>query len=370
MQETEIAIIGAGIIGLAIASEISEKSKNIVVLEKNDSYGQEISSRNSEVIHAGIYYPSHFLKTRLCIEGNELIYQACKEHNISHKKTGKLIIAKNKGEIKALENLLQNGINNGVKDLSILNKNELRQKEPKVNALAALFSPNTGILDTHGFMKFLERSAETHGVIFAYRCKVENIEKFSGGYKIIVKQNDEISELISRVVINCAGLFSDKIAGLLGINEYKIHYCKGEYFKVNPSKGNFLNHLIYPSPKNISLGIHTVIDLAGDIKLGPNAFYVDEVDYEVDENHKKDFINSVKDTLPFIEENDLEPDMAGIRPKLQLPNEPARDFIIKNEYEKGFPNFINLIGIESPGFTASLSIAKYVSKLTNLFNSL
>jgi L-2-hydroxyglutarate oxidase LhgO len=368
MEEAEITIIGSGVVGLAIAAEIAEEGKEILVIERHEHFGQETSSRNSEVIHSGIYYPKDSLKAKLCVEGNQLLYQLCTRHQISYQRIGKLIVASNDKEVEGLEALLAMGKDNGVSDLQILSQKEVQQIEPHINVLSALWSPSTGIIDTHSLMKYFETSAKTAGVDFAYGCEVEFIEKKPDGYEVGIRDADgERFSFLSRIVINSAGLCADKVAALAGIDidaaGYRIHYCKGEYFNLGGGKHKLIHHLIYPPPTTIALGIHTVLDLQGRVRLGPNAFYVNEIDYQVEEAHKREFLESTRPIFPFVEESDITPDMAGIRPKLQAQGEPVRDFVISHEAALGLPGLINLIGIESPGLTASPAIAKYVKKM-------
>ncbi|MDI6793787.1 MAG: NAD(P)/FAD-dependent oxidoreductase [bacterium] len=372
MEKVDITIIGAGVVGLAIAAEVADDTREIVVLERHETFGQETSSRNSEVIHAGIYYPKDSLKAKLCVEGKQLLYQVCHRHGIPCQQTGKLIVALNEEEVKGLEMLLAKGEQNGINDLRMLSTNEVKKMEPHIQAKAALYSPSTGIIDTHSLMKYFESAAKDKGAALAYECEVKSIEQCAQGYEVGVQDADgEAFSFLSRVVINSAGLHADKIAALAGIDidaaGYRIHYCKGEYFKVGGGRHKLVHHLIYPSPTAISLGIHTVLDLQGMMKLGPNAFYVEEIDYQVEERHKKDFLESIKPILPFVEEDDLSPDMAGIRPKLQASGEEVRDFIIKHEESSGLPGLINLVGIESPGLTSAPAIAKYVGKIAGKY---
>lgn len=365
MEKTDIAIIGAGLLGLAAASEAGQRDEEIVVIEARQDFGQETSSHNSEIIHSGLYYTAHSLKARLCLEGKRLLYQLCEEQDITCKKLGKLIVATNRAEAKRLEELIERGKNNGVRDLTLLTAKEIKSIEPHIQAISAIHSPSTGIIDTHQLMKHLESSAKSKGVVFAYNCKVIAIEKEAAGYKLNIRDADGQSlTLFTRILINCAGLHSDKIACMAGIDTeasgYKLYYSKGEYFRLKGNKAGFTSRLIYPEPADESLGIHTVKDLQGQLKLGPNAFYVKGINYDVDPSHNKEFYQSVKKFLPFIELDDLSPDTAGIRPKLSRPGEPLRDFVIADEEKRGFPGLINLIGIDSPGLTASLAIAKYV----------
>ncbi|MDP3730094.1 MAG: NAD(P)/FAD-dependent oxidoreductase [Candidatus Omnitrophota bacterium] len=366
MEKVNVVIVGAGAVGLSIAAELSRVRKDIVVVERNPSFGQETSSRNSEVIHAGIYYPKDSLKSKTCLEGKVLLYEFCARNDIPYKRTGKLIIAINKSEMKDLEKLYLHGRENGVSGLTLISKAEVKKIEPGIKAEAAIYSPSTGILDTHSFMKRLASSFEKNNGQIAYNSEVAGIAKTDSGYEVTVTDSQKESfTLNSNIVINCAGLNSDKVAAFIGLKkpEYRLKYCKGDYFRLARSKEAGIKHLVYPVPKEDrgGLGIHLTLDLAGSIRLGPDDEYVKEIDYKIDPSKAKLFYESVKTFLPFIKLEDIAPDTSGVRPKLQGEGEGFRDFIIRHEEESGFPGFINLIGIESPGLTASLSIAKMVS---------
>ncbi|MFH1777955.1 MAG: NAD(P)/FAD-dependent oxidoreductase [Candidatus Omnitrophota bacterium] len=370
MEKINITIIGAGVVGLAVAYELSKHYHDIFVLERNSSFGQETSSRNSEVIHAGIYYPANSFKAKTCIEGRELVYEFCKAHNINHKKTGKLIVAIDKSEVKELENLYNNGRENGVMDLTLISRSDIKKIEQYIKAEAAIYAPSTGILDTHSFMKNLEFQFQSHGGMTAYNTELVGIDKADNGYKVYVRdKNGEKFDFFTRVLINSAGLSSDRIARMAGIQdkEYELKYCKGDYFRVGNNKAKFINRLIYPVPikTRAGLGIHATLDLGGSLRLGPDDEYVTKIDYNIDERKAQSFYESVRTFLPFIEADDLGPDMAGIRPKLQGEGEDFRDFLICEEKDKDLPGFINLVGIESPGLTACLSIAKLVKKMVH-----
>ncbi len=367
METVDITIIGAGVIGLAVAARLSSRGGEIVVLERHDGFGREASSRNSEVIHAGLYYPPDFLKTTLCVEGRRALYRRCEERGIPFRKTGKLLVARSEDEVKILEKIKASGDRNGVEGLRLLDRAETARLEPDVRAVAGLLSPETGIIDSHRLMEDLEREASSSAVV-VYGCEVEAVEPSTGGFTVAGREADGSQfRVFSPVVVNCAGLGAAKIAALAGVETaaagMTTYPCKGEYFRVSDSKKGRLSRLVYPPPTAISLGLHSVIDLAGALKLGPNAFYVDEIDYRVDESHRREFYLGVKDYLPFIEEEDLFPDQAGIRPKLYREGEPVRDFVIRSEAEAGLPGLINLVGIESPGLTACLAIADRVAAL-------
>ncbi len=369
--EADIAIIGAGVVGLAIAAEVANENRQVFVLEKNESFGLETSSRNSQVIHSGIYYPQGSLKAKTCVEGRAILYKLARKYQIDHRKVGKLIVAVDDREIEQLEALLEMGEGNGVEDLRILIGQEVRQIEPNVIAVAALFSPSSGIIDGYALMRYFIAQAKDNGGNIVYRSKVIGIDRESNGYKVSVEDNSGGFSFNTKVLINCAGLNSDNIAGLAGIDiaqsGYKLHYCKGEYFRVNPDKSKLVKRLIYPAPKLIGagLGIHTTPTFDGVMLLGPNSRYVDSIDYSVNDQQKEAFYDSVTKFLPFIEYDDLEPEMAGIRPTLQGAGEGFKDFVIRDERDKGLPGFINLIGIESPGLTSCSAIAKYVAYIVD-----
>ena len=370
MEKVDITIIGAGVIGLAVAKALSGGGKNIIVIEKNPSFGQEQSSRNSEVIHAGLYYPKDSLKAKMCIRGKNLLYDLCCKYSIPFKKLGKIIVANGSPGISKINNIFKNALECGVKNLQYLDKKDIKNLEPGVDAEKGLFSPDTGIIDSHALMEFLLKTAKEKGVDFSFSVEVISIEKKKSFYGLTVKEpSGETFSFESRIVINCAGLQSDKIAELVGIdpdkNNYRIHYCKGEYFRIkNPKKFN-ITHLIYPPPHETDLGIHLTPDLAGGLRLGPNAKYTDHINYEVNNIEKEIFFRSASKFLPKIDINDIIPDTAGVRAKLQKEGEGFRDFVIKDETDRGFPGFINLIGIESPGLTGSLAIAEEVLQWSN-----
>ncbi|MDO8489045.1 MAG: NAD(P)/FAD-dependent oxidoreductase [Candidatus Omnitrophota bacterium] len=373
MENFDIVIIGAGVVGLAIARELAQSAsgRNILVLEKADSFGRETSSRNSEVIHGGMYYPTGSLKANLCTEGRRLLYEICRKQNISYKKTGKLIIAVENEELAALDRICKQGNLNGVEGLRMMSGAQLNKMEPYLKGISALFSEETGIIDSHRLMEYFLQSAQDKGVMVAYNSEVVGIEKTDSGYKIMVKNMNEAMEIKTVVVINCAGLDSDTVAESAGIdlkkNKYELHYCKGQYFRVATIKSKFLNRLAYPvsKPKSAGLGVHATLDLGGGLRLGPDDKYLNNriKDYLVDESRKSEFYSSAVKFMPFIKAEDLSPDTAGIRPKLQEESGEFRDFVIQEESDKGLPGFINLIGIESPGLTASPAIAKYVKGL-------
>jgi L-2-hydroxyglutarate oxidase LhgO len=372
MTDAEITIIGAGVVGLAIAERVSENYKNVFLIEKHSSFGQETSSRNSEVIHAGIYYTKDSLKAILCIEGKQLLYDYCKRYDVPFNNCGKLIVATSEKEIAVIEGIRQTAIKNGVDDLMVMGREQISELEPDIFALKALYSPSTGIVDSHSLMKQYETNALNNGCQLVYGSEVKGISRIAGGYRITLVDTDKKDySFTSKIVINSAGLTSDKISEMVGINDdnLKILFCKGEYFRINPPKNRLINRLVYPVPhQNMEgIGIHVTIDMGGGVKLGPDVKYLESniYDYKLTPSKQEAFFQSAKKFLPFLEFDDIAPEMAGIRPKIQRPGEPLRDFYIKEESERGYPGFINLIGMESPGLTSSIAIARYVERLIN-----
>ncbi len=376
MEKFDYLIIGAGVVGLAVAESLSRGDKSVLVVDRNSAYGQETSSRNSEVVHGGMYYPSGSLKAKLCVEGRRLLYDFCSSNKVPYKKTGKIIVATNEQEVISLEDLLSLGRKNGVEGISIISKEEIDKLEPQVRAVAALYSTETGIIDSHKFMSALVELAKEKGAIFAYDCEFLKAEKTSEGYRVSAKNAGEIIEIEANIIINSAGLDSDIVAEKSGFdinaNGYKLHYCKGQYFRLSSLKAKMLNMLIYPVPKPSSggLGVHVTVDMAGGVRLGPDDEYLNSriKDYSINPSDGLKFYESVSQFIPFVRPEDLSTDTTGIRPKLQEQGGVFRDFVIKDEADQGFPGFINLIGIESPGLTASLAIAKRVASLASLYN--
>lgn len=387
MEYIDVAIIGAGVVGLAIASEVAQPGKEVYVFERHREFGRETSDRNSKVIHAGLYYPKGSLKGKLCVEGRNLIYDIGANSFVPVRNTGKLIVAVDKSEIPTLENIAKTAEGNGVSDLQMLTSDEVHDLEADVNAVAAIYSPSTGILNVHKLMEyFILKAKDKSGGLepILYEHEIAGIDKLPDGYKITFTDPRK-EPVATRVLINSAGLFSDKIAAMAGIDVasagYQLHYCKGEYFALSHKHHNKLKHLVYPVPEEAGLGVHATLDLEGEIKLGPNAFYMDDlyteitakdgskrriIDYSIDSGHQQEFFESARRFLGFLKSIDeIGMDQAGIRPKLQGPGEGFRDFIIMEESDKGFPGLINLIGIESPALTAAPAIGKYVAAIVN-----
>jgi len=362
VDKIEILIIGAGVVGLAIAERLSANHE-VIVVEQEESFGRHTSSRNSEVIHSGIYYEPGSLKAKLCVLGNSMLYEFLKKEELPYWNCGKYVIATCAEEVPIIENIMANGMRNGVEGMKFVEGEEVRANSPQIKAIAGLWVPSTGILDVHLLMKRLVFRTEENGGMAAFSTKVCGINRVENGYVVTFEDGYQME---AEMVINAAGLFSDRVAAMVGIDideaDYRLHYCKGEYYKTSKIKN--LPHLIYPvpHPDGRSLGIHTRLHLDGTVGFGPNAYYVNDLDYQVDETHKNDFYASVSNFINIDFEN-LSPDDAGIRPKLQVEGGAVRDFIICEEKERNLPGFINLIGIESPGLTCCLAIAKKVENI-------
>ena len=365
MDETKITVIGAGVVGLAVTAELAQRYGDICLLEKNESFGLETSSRNSEVIHAGIYYPTGSLKARLSVEGNHTCYQICTDSGIEHRKLGKLIVACNDMEEIELRRIFENGQRNGA-PLVFLSQKQARTMEPGVICSSAVFSPTTGIIDAHALMKYFFEAASKREASIAFKARVVGVEAVSAGYKVTVEDASGQYCFLTRVLVNCAGLQSEEVSRLAGIDTvkagYKMHYYKGEYFRTSKRLSRMLVYPV-PCPGEKGLGIHLTPNLQGVIRLGPNSFPVQDINYSVDQRKKQEFFDATRKIVSSVELDDLEPDFAGIRPSLQGDGEGFRDFVIQHEAGRGLPGLINLIGIESPGLTASPAIARYVGTI-------
>jgi L-2-hydroxyglutarate oxidase LhgO len=367
MADTGVAVIGAGVVGLAVAARLAPRSE-VVLLERRPRHGQETSSRNSEVIHGGMYYPTGSLKARLCVDGNRRLYELCARHRVPHARVGKIIAAMNESELPRLEELLRLGLANGV-EMTRLSAEETRALEPRVPAVGALLSPNTGIVSAHALMDCLLHLAREAGALLQPRAEVLGLAREGSEWRLTIREADgEEGSLTAERVVNAAGLEADTIAGLAGIDldaaGYRQHYWKGSYFSVRSSKASIVSRLVYPVPGHVSLGVHAVVGLEGRLRFGPDAEYLADraLDYRVDESKRATFAASVRRLVPELADEDLEPDMAGIRPKLQAPGQGVRDFVIAEESSRGMPGLVNLVGIDSPGLTASIAIADEVAR--------
>jgi len=367
MADFGTIVIGGGAVGLAVAERLAGRG-DLLLLERRPHHGTETSSRNSEVIHAGLYYPEGSLKARLCVRGNVLLYELCARHGIAHRKLGKIVVATRPEELPAIDTLLARGVANGA-PLRRLTGEEARAMEPHVRVVGALDSPSTGVVSAHELMDFYARSAQAKGALIQTRSEVVGIERAGALYRLTVVTGDETEVVTSERVVNAAGLESDTMAGLAGIDVdaagYRLYYCKGSYFALTPRKWGLISRLVYPVPGNESLGVHAVIDVAGRVRFGPDVEYLPsrQIDYAVDESLRAAFGESARRFLPEVADEDLTPDISGVRAKLQPKGAPVRDFVVQEESARGLAGFVNLIGIDSPGLTSSPAIAEYVETL-------
>lgn len=364
MEEASIVIIGAGAVGLAVTARISEDNGGVLILEKNSRYGQETSTHNSSVVHSGIHYPKGSLKARLCVKGNAMIYETCEKYRLPYKKLGKLTVAITEGEIAELEKLIKQGLENGVEGLEFLDGEAVRRLEPDIKVERALYSPSTGIIEPDELMAHYYSQASRNGAVLSTSTEVTSLRKVKDTYEIGGISQGEKFTIKAQTVINCAGLRADSITEMLGIDldkhGYRQHPCKGDYFRAVGKPP--VKMLVYPVPEGPGLGIHLTPDLGGVVRLGPNAYYVNDIDYEVGSN-EKEFREDVERFMPSIKNHELVADFAGVRPKLQGPNDGFRDFVIRDEADKGFHGFINLLGIESPGLTSAQAISELVTEI-------
>jgi len=371
--EADVVVIGAGVVGLATAAALARRGRSVIIVERNTAIAQETSTRNSEVIHAGIYYPAASLKATLCVAGRELLYARCAERKIPHRKTGKFIVAAEASEIATLEVLRERGIANGVMGLEIIGPEDVQRSEPDVRCEAALVSPETGIVDAHALSVSFLAEAESFGAMLALCVEVVAIERSPSGYRIRARDaSGALSEIECAVVVNAAGFGADALAERVGFDidasGYRLRPCKGDYFSLAPGSPLDLNHLVYPvgSAAAAGLGIHSTSDLAGRVRFGPDANYIESVedfDYAVDASKAERFAQGIRRYLPQLETDWLVPEFAGIRPKLAGLGESFRDFVIAEESDAGLPGLVNCIGIESPGLTAAGAIAERVAAL-------
>jgi L-2-hydroxyglutarate oxidase LhgO len=369
MDEVDVVIIGAGAIGLACAATLASRGDEVLVIERNSRVGQETSSRNSGVIHAGLYYPPGSLKAKLCVEGRELVYARAARTGVPHRKLGKLVVATDAAERTRLEQLAGVAQQNGAGDVRILDGAEAHALEPRLNVVIALWSPETGIVDAHGLMDSYRIEAKDHGADLLLCAEVVAIERPNAGYDLVLEvgPNRDRETVRARRVINAAGLGAPQIAQLAGLDidalGYRQHLCKGDYFSLRSAATRGLSHLIYPLPVHAGLGVHLTLDLHGQVRAGHDTTYVDEPVYDVDPNKRTVFGAAIRHYFPHVRDEDLEPDYAGLRPKLSGPGQPLRDFVIAESTAQGLPGFVQLLGIESPGLTASEAIARRVSAL-------
>ncbi|MCQ4264049.1 FAD-dependent oxidoreductase [Stutzerimonas stutzeri] len=363
MDRVDCVVVGAGVVGLAVARALALAGREVLVLEAEAAFGTATSARNSEVIHAGIYYPQGSLKGRLCVAGRRLLYDFCESHGVAHRRCGKLIVATDEAQLGALEQLQRHAQANGVDDLQRLDRSEVLALEPQVQAVAGLFSPSTGIVDSHALMLALLGDAERHGAVLALNTPVEGIAVTSEGLHVHIGGADPL-ELLARTVINCAGHGAPALATrtqhLSEAARPRQYFAKGSYF--SQTGRTPFRHLVYPLPEPGGLGVHLTLDLGGQARFGPDVEWVDGLDYTMDESRAERFYAAIRRYWPGLPDGALQPAYTGIRPKISGPGEQAADFCIDGPAEHGIAGLVNLFGIESPGLTAALAIADEVCR--------
>lgn len=366
MVDSEVVVVGGGVVGLAIAQRLARGGYEVLVLEQEVWPGQHASSRNSEVIHAGIYYPPGSRKARLCREGRDLLYAWCAEYDVAHRPVGKLLVAVEEAERPALQVLRANALANGVA-LQALTAAELHAREPAVQGVAALFSPLTGIIDSHALMGSYEAALQQAGGALQCRTRVDRVQHSADGLLLSGDSAGDAFSLTCRYLINCGGLFAQALAasteGLAAQHIPPLHLCQGQYFAYRGASP--FTHLVYPMPEAnaTGLGVHATLDLGGQLRFGPDVRYQPQLDYAMDESRREAFAGAVQRYWPACQADRLVPAYAGVRAKLSAAGEPAVDFIIQDHSVHAVPGLINLFGIESPGLTASLALAEEVATL-------
>lgn len=362
MERANVVIVGGGVVGCAAAAELAPRVSDVFLLEALPRVGLVTSSRNSGVIHSGIYYAPSSLKARHCVEGNRLTYEFCAAHGVPHQRTGKFVVATTAEEERELHALLARGRENGVSGLELVTATELRRHEPHVAGRAALRVPSTGLLVSEDLVKAYSAAAQRHGAHIATDAPLGSVEPAAACIRVRAGQ---AGELETRVLVNAAGLHADEVAALFGFTRYKIHPCRGEYWEVAPAKAHLVNALVYPTPDptGLSLGVHLTKTLWGTLLLGPNARYVaDKDDYERDLEPRETFCTRVQKLLPQLRPDDLRPAYSGLRAKLTPPGQHgAEDFVVTRD--PSYPRVIHLIGIDSPGLTSAPALAKRVAQL-------
>lgn len=359
----DCVVVGAGVIGLAIARSLTLAGREVVVLEAEPKIGMHASSRNSEVIHAGIYYPEDSLKAQLCVRGREMLYRYCEEHHISHQRIGKLIVVKNDEDVGKLRSIEKQARKNGILDLQLLDDAEIAELDPAVECRAALHSPSTGIVDSHELMMTLRAEIEANGGVIVCNAKVISTIKKNNVFRFTYA-GAQGEEFVCETMVNAAGLWAQDLAeksGIVRSGMPELHMAKGHYFAYE-GKSPF-KHLIYPLPDGGGLGIHATNDLNGSARFGPDVLWTDVIDYGFDESRKAKFCVAIRQYFPGLADDKLVPAYTGIRPKLSGQGAPAADFVIQGEALHGITGLINLFGIDSPGLTASLAIGEEIRKM-------
>ncbi|UYN97865.1 MAG: NAD(P)/FAD-dependent oxidoreductase [Enhydrobacter sp.] len=364
METVDSVVVGAGVVGLAVARALALAGREVIVLEAAEGIGTATSSRNSEVIHAGIYYPKGSLMAETCVEGRRKLYAYCAAHGVPHRNCGKLIVATSPAESETLASIKNRAEANGVEDMRFLTTAEAKAMEPNLECTAALLSPTTGIVDSHSYMLALQGDAEERGAMFAFHAPLQSGRATDDGIELAVG-GAEPMELKARLVVNCAGLHAPALARRIeGMPTDCIptaYYAKGNYFTLT-GRSPF-SRLIYPVPVPGGLGVHITVDMGGQAKFGPDVEWIDGIDYTVDPHRADKFYAAVRRYWPGLKDGALQPGYAGIRPKTVPQGAPAQDFVIQGPAQHGIAGLIHLFGIESPGLTASLALAERVVRV-------
>jgi L-2-hydroxyglutarate oxidase LhgO len=363
--DVETIVVGAGVVGLAVARALARAGHEVMVLERHALIGSETSSRNSEVIHAGIYYPTGSLRAKLCVRGKELLYRFCAETQVAHARCGKLLVATSEAQLPKLAALRENAIKNGVTDLEPIGANAARALEPELACVGALLSPSTGIVDSHGLMLALEGHIEADGGSVVLRCPVERIEREASGLFRLTTGGDNPGAITCRHLVNSAGLAASRLARTLDYGgRYtppETYYAKGQYYALS-GHSPFSRH-IYPMPDGAWLGLHATVDIGGRCKFGPDIAWIEEIDYGFEPEKLSQFLDFIRGYYPRLDASRLHADYTGIRPKLYREGEPVPDFAIHGPAQHGVSGLVALYGIESPGLTAALAIGEVVAEL-------
>ena len=360
MESVDAIVVGAGVVGLAIARELALAGREVVILEAEDAIGTHTSSRNSEVIHAGIYYPKGSLKARACVEGKELLYRYCVDHGVPHRRSGKLIVATDEKQLPELEGIQRKAHANGVTDVVWMTKAQATALEPAVSCVAALYSPSTGIVDSHALMLAYLGDAESRGAMLALNTQILGAQVVAGGFVVHTSEMD----VKCRLLVNSAGLRAPTVArSIEGFPAERVPrelYAKGNYYSL--SGRSPFSRLVYPVPEPGGLGVHVTLDLAGQARFGPDVEWIERIDYAVDPRRAERFYAAIRRYWPGLPDGALMPGYAGIRPKTAGPGEAAPDFELQGPRAHGVPGLAHLFGIESPGLTASLALADAVRR--------
>jgi L-2-hydroxyglutarate oxidase LhgO len=359
LERVDAVVVGAGVVGLAIARELAAAGREVIVLEAEDAIGSHTSSRNSEVIHAGIYYPQGSLKALACVVGKQLLYEYCASHGVPHRRCGKLIVATNESQLAELTGIRAKAQANGVRDVDWMAKEEVARLEPELFCMAALHSPSTGIIDSHALMLAYLGDAQAAGAMLALKSPLDRAMVRADGFELWVEGSDPIA---CSVLVNSAGLRAPSVAKRIEGYPAELAprelYAKGNYYSL--TRRSPFSRLIYPVPEPGGLGVHVTLDLAGQARFGPDVEWVERINYDVDPRRAERFYAAIRRYWPGLPDGSLSPGYAGIRPKTAGPGEPAPDFEIQGPRRHGVPELVQLYGIESPGLTASLALARLV----------